>query len=182
VAQSANLSRLLVLWLLSEGPLHGYEIKRTLGDPGLRFWFAIEFGSIYSVLRFLKAKGYAKRIAVERDGRRPERTRYAITRRGRQYFADLLREAWRRPARTTQPIDVALAALPELAPDDVRTLAEERQATLVDRLRYLDRIHRSAPSPELVERARVLTAAELQWLAGYIETGLRDERRVPDSP
>jgi DNA-binding PadR family transcriptional regulator len=180
MGRSANPSRLLVLWLLSKGPRHGYEIKKTLDDPGLRFWFPIEFGSIYSVLRFLKTKAYAKRVAVERAGRRPERTRYAITPLGRRYFADLLREAWRWPVRMTQPVDVALAALTNLALDDVRTLAAERRAALLDRLQYLDRSDQSAPSPELVERARAFTAAELRWLDGYIDRGFRGEpaRRI----
>ncbi len=162
-----NISRMLVLWLLSESPLHGYEIKRILSDPGVQFWFPIEFGSIYSVLRFLEKNGYTKRAAVEQQGRRPERTRYAITPRGRKHFADLLREAWRRPARMTQPIDVALAALPELPADEIRSLTAERRAALLARQQHLDGIHRSAPSPELVERARALIAAEVRWLEDY---------------
>ena len=47
------LIRLLVLWLLSEQPLHGYRIKRALDDEGLAFWFPVEFASIYSLLRTL---------------------------------------------------------------------------------------------------------------------------------
>lgn len=119
----------------------------------------------------MEKNGYAKRAAVERQGRRPERTRYAITPPGRKYFTDLLREAWRRPVRMTQPIDVALAALPELPGDEIRTLAAQRRTALLDRQRYLDRIHRSAPAPELVVRARGLIAAELRWLDDYIVRG-----------
>ncbi len=26
--------RLLILWLLSDGPLHGYRISRVLAEPG----------------------------------------------------------------------------------------------------------------------------------------------------
>jgi DNA-binding PadR family transcriptional regulator/ADP-ribose pyrophosphatase YjhB (NUDIX family) len=158
-----NLTRLVVLWLLSESRLHGYQIKRIISDPTLQFWFPIEYGSIYSVLRFLEKQGYAKSV-TERRGKRPERTRYAITPKGRQYFRQLLREAWSQPSLPTQPIDVALAARPELPEEDVPPLLAARRASLVDRLAFLDRARRSAPAPEMVDRARTTTMAELRWL------------------
>ena len=45
------MARLLVLWLLAEGPLHGYRIQKILGDPGLAFWFRVEDASIFTRLR-----------------------------------------------------------------------------------------------------------------------------------
>ncbi len=153
-----------MLWLLSEHPLHGYEIKRILSDPGLQFWFPIEFASIYSVLRFLDKQGFAKTVAVERKGRRPERTRYAITAKGRRYFLELLRDAWRQPSRATQPIDLALAAQPELTDEELHTLLGERRGALLERLQQLRQIQRSAPSVDMVERAHVLATTELRWL------------------
>ncbi len=159
-----NLTRLVVLWLLAEHPLHGYQIKRVLSDPGLTHWFPIEFASIYSVLRFLERTGCARRIGTEREGRRPLRRRYAITPKGRDYFADLLRETWRRPSPVAQPVDVALAAMAELPDDEVRALLAERRDALAERLRHLDRAARSAPAREMVKRARAVTRGELEWL------------------
>lgn len=172
-----NITRLVILWLLSESARHGYQIKRILSDPGLQFWFPIEFGSIYSVLRSLEKEGHAREAAVERAGRRPRRTRYAITPKGRQYFAALLREAWVRPARPTQPIDLALAATAELVDVELPQLLAARRAALTERLAEIDRIRRSAPSGEMAERARVLTEAELQWLDRFTgESGDRAQR------
>ncbi len=162
-----NLTRLVVLWLLVEHPLHGYQIKRVLSDPGLTYWFPIEFASIYSVLRFLERTGCARRVRTEREGRRPLRRRYAITPKGRGYFADLLREAWRRPSPVAQPVDVAVAAMSELPEDEVRALLAERRDALAERLRHLDRAARSAPAREMVERARAVTRGELEWLHGF---------------
>ena len=51
------LTRLLILWLLSERPLHGYKIKRALDEPGLRFWFPIEYAAIYSLLGTAQLNG-----------------------------------------------------------------------------------------------------------------------------
>ena len=59
------LTRLLVLWLLSEQPLHGYRIKKILDDDGLRFWFPVEYTSIYAVLRSLVRGGHVEPVAVD---------------------------------------------------------------------------------------------------------------------
>lgn len=176
---ATNVTRLVILWLLSESPLHGYQVKRILSDPGLQFWFPIEFGSIYSVLRSLAKEGYVREAAVERAGRRPRRTRYAITPRGRQYFAALLREAWRRPHSPTQPIDLALAARPELAEEELPEILAARREALQDRLGEIERIRRSAPSAEMVERARILTEAELHWLDRFTSTLRRPSQEEP---
>lgn len=158
------LSRLLVLWLLAEQPLHGYRIKTILDDEALRFWFPIEFGSIYAVLRSLVKAGFVEPVAVERVGQRPERTRYAITRAGRRHLAELLERAWRELSRSADPIALALAARSDLADERrVPKLLGERIAALRSRLEQLDRLERSAPAPEMVERERALARAELDW-------------------
>jgi DNA-binding PadR family transcriptional regulator/ADP-ribose pyrophosphatase YjhB (NUDIX family) len=177
-----NLTRMVILWLLSESRLHGYEIKRILGDPGLQFWFPIEFASIYSVLRFLTRSGYAREVAVERAGRRPERTRYAITPKGRAYLQQLLREAWTRPGNIAAPIDAALAAEGELDEAEVPALLERRRAALLERLDLLQRIRRGAPSPAMVRRAQLVTEAELAWLRDLAGTSQSAEVKTMDRP
>jgi len=168
------LSRMLVLWLLSEQPLHGYRIKRILDDEGLRFWFPIEFGSIYAVLRTLVKAGHVEAAAVEREGRRPERTRYAITPAGRRYLAELLERAWQELPSPGDPFALALAARSDLEDEErVPELLQARMRALRARLARLDGLARAAPAPELVERQRALTVAELAWA----EAQHRRERR-----
>jgi DNA-binding PadR family transcriptional regulator len=165
------LTRLLILWLLSEAPGHGYRIKKILDDDGLRFWFPIDAGSIYAVLRSLVKGGFVEVAAVEREGQRPERTRYAITREGRQHLADLLGRAWRELASPADPFQLALAARSELAEEEVERLLGVRIEALRDRLAALDQLRRSAPDPAMVERQRALTTAELEWAEAYLTEG-----------
>lgn len=164
------LTRLLVLWLLSEGPLHGYRIKKILDDETLRFWFPVEYGSIYSVLRTLASRGYVGPLGVEREGLRPARTRYAITPDGREHLQDLLRQAWRELPSPADPFQLALAARSELPEDEITELLAERRQLLDARLVYLDELERSAPAPEMAERQRALTSSELRWLESHIGT------------
>jgi DNA-binding PadR family transcriptional regulator len=155
---------MLILWLLSEQPLHGYRVSRILRDDFFGFWFALEDTSIYSCLRTLVKHGHARVFATEQEGRRPERTRYAITEEGRAHLGELLRRAWRELPSPADPIHLALAAASELPAEDLTLLRAERQASLERRLDDLARRRRSAPSEEIVARFAALTKAELAWL------------------
>ena len=155
---------MLVLWLLSEQSHHGYRIKKILDDEALRFWFPVEYASIYAVLRTLVRAGYVETVAVERDGQRPERTRYAITREGRRHLAELLERAWREVPPAGDPLALALAARLDLENESaVPRLLEKRLDALHARLERLDAIERSAPAAEMVDRQRALTRAEVEW-------------------
>ena len=63
-----------------------------------------------------------------------------------------------------EPIQLALAARPELAEDEVEQLLDERRDALSARLAELERLRRAAPAEEMVDRRRALTLAELAWL------------------
>jgi DNA-binding PadR family transcriptional regulator len=168
---------MLVLWLLSETSQHGYRIKKILEEDTLRFWFPLEYGSIYSVLRSLVGGGYVEAVAVEREGQRPERTRYAITEAGRRHLEDLLRRAWQELRSPAEPIQLALAARPELEDEEVHALLGERAEALRERLRDLDELARSAPAPEMVDRQRALTNAELKWAEALLAESAPRKRK-----
>jgi DNA-binding PadR family transcriptional regulator len=163
------MPQMLVLWLLSEGALHGYRIKRILDEPSLRFWFALEVGSIYSVLATLTKGGYVEEEAVEREGRRPERVRFRITPAGRQRLRELVAKAIVELPPLSSPINVALAATSELGLGELEALTQQRREGLQERLTQLDRVADSAPDPAMVSRLRRLTEAELKWLEAFQE-------------
>lgn len=168
--EALNLTRLVILWLLSEGPLHGYRIKKILDDPALSFWFPVEYASIYSVLRTLVKSGYIEVVVVEQDGSRPQRTRYAMTRSGSRHFARLLERAWLDPPAVADPFQLALAARADVGEGRIPGLLAARADALHQRKAHLDSIARSAPAPEMVERQMALTTTELEWLEKMITT------------
>ncbi|BAS26137.1 helix-turn-helix transcriptional regulator [Limnochorda pilosa] len=179
------LTRLLILWLLSERPLHGYRIKQILDEEGLRFWFPVEVGSLYSVLRTLEREGHVRVVGVEREGRRPQRTQFAITPEGRRHFQMLLQEAWISPPKKGDPFQLALAAPSELGDEVVRRLAQTRLTMLEQRLATIQARSRSAPAAAVAGREAVLTEAEFRWLEEWIRSQGGDQdggdRAVPKS-
>lgn len=159
--------RLLVLWLLSEQPLHGYRIKRALDDEGLAFWFPVDFASIYSLLRTLVKQGHAEELGLEQQGARPERMLYRISRKGRAHYRALLERAWSEPAPPGESLLVALAALPDLAADRLPAVLSRRKAALAGRIVQCAALARAAPEPAMVERTLSLTRADLKWLESF---------------
>ncbi|MGA9526392.1 MAG: PadR family transcriptional regulator [Myxococcaceae bacterium] len=91
-------TRLLVLGLLSRGPMHGYDIQKTLEVSRADMWADVLPGSIYHALKTLAAEGMVEVKATQATGHRT-RAIHAITPAGRSELKRLLREAWRRTPR-----------------------------------------------------------------------------------
>ena len=84
---------LMILKILTWGPLHGYAIARSIrgltGDV-----LAIEEGSLYPALHRMEDRGWIKGRWVEKAGQR-RRCYYRITESGRKVLAEQ-RADWRR--------------------------------------------------------------------------------------
>ncbi|GIH93407.1 PadR family transcriptional regulator [Planobispora siamensis] len=80
----------VVLGLLSEGPRHGYELKREHDRhlPGAR---PLAYGQVYATLQRLQRDGFAEVAETAQDGG-PERVLYAITPEGLAELARWLGE------------------------------------------------------------------------------------------
>ncbi|MEM7221699.1 MAG: helix-turn-helix transcriptional regulator [Pseudomonadota bacterium] len=155
-------TRLLILWLLSEGPLHGYRIRKILSAPGLAFWFRIEDASIYSMLRGLVRQGFA----TAQEG---TPTAYRITRAGRSELSRCIERAWRGQTNAKEPLCAALAAADELEADEIRDFLEARKAVLGARRAQLVKLAPAAPSGLLARREKALLSAEIAWLDAELE-------------
>lgn len=162
------LTRLLILWLLAERPHYGYSIRKILNERGLAFWFPVEDASIYSMLRSLVKAGFARETRTERQGRRPYRTLYAITAKGRAHYAELLRKAWRNAATATDPVALAFAAHGDLPEAEILQLAAHRAEALQTRLEQVKALRRAAPATEIADREAARVRAELKWLRAWI--------------
>ena len=135
VYQSSNVerydmsTRLIILGLLRERPLYGYEIKQIV-EEHMGDWTNIAFGSIYFALKKLAEDGFVVQAAVEQEGNRPSRTIYQITEAGRAEFLRLLREVWGEVERHYYAIDIGLAFMEALPLEEVKDYLRGRIAQL----------------------------------------------------
>jgi len=107
MSKSVKLRDLVVLGLLKEQPRYGYEIKMII-DNVMSHVIDVSSGSLYYGLKRLQERGLVKEAAVEKIGRRPERSVYEITGAGLAYFESELPRVVFPRARPYFPLDLAL--------------------------------------------------------------------------
>jgi DNA-binding PadR family transcriptional regulator len=86
---------LVLLSLLAERPMHGYEANLELERRCIRDWANISRPQIYYSLEKLAAAGFISKTPSSEPASGPERAVFATTQRGRAATADALeREDW----------------------------------------------------------------------------------------
>ena len=121
--------RLVLLGLLHDRPLYGYEIKQII-EEHMGDWTSIAFGSIYFALDKLSGEKFVERVATEQDGNRPSRSIYQITASGEEEFLRLLRESWQNIEREYYEIDICLFFLHRLSNAEVKGFLRARLTRL----------------------------------------------------
>lgn len=168
--------RLVLLGLLRQRPLYGYEIKHVI-EEHMSDWTSIAFGSIYFALDKLAEEGFIENVGVEQKGRRPSRSVYQITEAGRAEFLRLLRQGWQTVERQYFDTDIYLFFLADLPRDEVMGYLQYRRANLQGVLEYLQS-HRAEQlsNPDVPRLAAAIfdhtfvhTQAELNWIVDLLE-------------
>ncbi len=175
----SNPLALAVLSCLIERPMHPYEISTTLRERGKESSIKLNYGSLYSVVESLQKHKLIEPQQTAREGRRPERTVYAITEAGRTEFEDWLADLLSTPVKEFTSLEAGLSLMPGLPPDDVARLLDLRIERLQIALRALDASHgvareRSLPELFLVESLyrQAMLRTELEFVTELVR-GIR---------
>lgn len=166
-----NLVALAVLSVMTEGPMHRYEIAATLRARGKDRDMEIKWGSLYTVVQNLAKAGFLAVVGTERDGARPERVIYQITDAGRAEMVDWTRELIAEPEPEQGRFVAGLSILAALPPDEVAELLGRRQAALAEQITdvraELDRLDGTLPRLFLIESyyGLAMLEAEAAWTA-----------------
>jgi DNA-binding PadR family transcriptional regulator len=129
-ARLANPLALAVLALLFERPMHPYEMAATLKERRKEESIKLRYGSLYTVIELLLARGFIAAKETSRAGKRPERTVYTLTPSGLDELRDWLRELLRDPAKEYPQFEGALCLMPVLPPDEAVALLRQRALQL----------------------------------------------------
>ncbi|MFE9370731.1 PadR family transcriptional regulator [Streptomyces sp. NPDC006711] len=171
-----NPLALAVLVLLAErSPMHPYEIAQTLRRRGKEYSIKINYGSLYTVVQNLEKHGFVEVVDVQREGNRPERTRYALTPEGREEMLDWMADIVAVPVHEFPIFETALCLMGILPPDDVADLLEQRVSTMEVRAAGLRgallKLTETIPRVLLVETEYQLhmVDAEIQWVRGFLK-------------
>jgi len=188
----SNLLALAVLSCLNERPMHPYEISQTLRQRGKDQSIKLNYGALYGVVESLAKAGLIEPRETVREGKRPERTVYAITEAGAQEHDEWLEDLIANPVRDYHSLEAGLALMAGLAPDRVVRALEERTVKLRVELASVDeslRIVEEMRLPEIfsmeADLRQALLRAELDFVTALAQrmragtlTGVVGWRRV----
>jgi DNA-binding PadR family transcriptional regulator len=122
----SNPLALAVLALLFERPMHPYEMGVILKQRRKEDSIKLRYGSLYTVIELLLARGFIAARETARDGKRPERTIYEITPTGRDELHDWMADLVGQPVKEYPQFEAALCLLPILPPDEALALLRQR--------------------------------------------------------
>jgi DNA-binding PadR family transcriptional regulator len=174
-----NPLALAVLVLLTERPMHPYDIAQTLRRRGKDASLKINYGSLYTVVQNLQKHGFVAVEDVRREGNRPERTVFGITDAGREEMIAWLSDLLAVPAREYPIFETALSLMGVLHPEDVTALLQDRLTALEVQAAAarggLQKLTEKVPRLFLVEIEYQLSMLEAQatWVRGLLAE-LRD--------
>jgi DNA-binding PadR family transcriptional regulator len=166
---------LAVLGMLMEEPLHPYRMQRLIKERGKDEVINVtQRASLYQTIQRLEREGLITAQKTVRDDKRPERTVYEITEKGRDIALEWMREMLSTVTREYPEFPAAISFLPLLTPNDVLGRLEQRAKIIESELRRIDGVLREAQAvPRLflleMEYLRALHATELSWVNGVVE-------------
>lgn len=86
---------LVLLSLLAERPMHGYQVNLELERREIRDWAEVSRPQVYYSLEKLASAGLLRKSETKQPAAGPERSTFATSRKGRYFLANALeREDW----------------------------------------------------------------------------------------
>jgi DNA-binding PadR family transcriptional regulator len=171
----ASKVELVVLGLLDEEPLYGYQVLQRFRDRSMGFWVEIGRASVYQSLQRLEREGSIVGRAQEGD-EGPDRRVFRLTKAGSARLRAALEERFGRLAPFEDEAGTALGFIHLLSTGDARAALDARERAVRDLLDALtterERIV-SVKGPErgvaaaMLERQEALANAELAWLTSF---------------
>ena len=198
---------LAILGLLKEQPLHGYELKKRLGETLGSLW-GISYGSLYPALRRLERDGAIEIVEpgtaaapmpatgslagdlaaarLPRPAKATRRTRkaYRLTERGDARLSQLLLDD-DVSGDDERTFALKLAFCRHLDPESRLELLQRRRGALADRL---SRARRTSPGREdrytrsLFEHRADSTQRDLEWIDSLIAAEGPERAADPSNP
>jgi len=163
---------LLVLGLLMDRPMHGYEISQYVKAEGVTIWFNISTAAIYYSLNKLRRRGLVSETRTRGGG--AEKSVYYLSDKGRrEFFAGM-----EMVLASEEPIyfeyDLGIFLLNKVPQERALVLLKERLDFLQRRCDALDEaleLKRDAGEPlrvAILEHAAACARMEAGWLASII--------------
>ena len=184
---AATKTDLLLLGLLLDRPMHGYEIYQTIQSEGIDGWFSISAAGVYYSLRKLHDQGLVVESRQRRGGS-ASKSIYRMTGKGRAAFMDAMEAELASQEEPCLDYDLPIYLLNQLPVQRALPPLERREAFLIEQTEKL----RTATAAQQANGGSPLKLAildhklrflemEKAWLADVMAT-VRKESEAQDEP
>ncbi|MFZ5918813.1 MAG: DUF4388 domain-containing protein [Chloroflexota bacterium] len=171
----ATKTDLLLLGLLMDKPMHGYEINQIIKSEGIDIWINVSTAAIYYSLNKLRNQGLIVETKYQEAGA-PVRSVFRLTDAGRVAFFRAMDENLASQERSYFDYDLGIFLLNKVPRDRALALMEKR-------LEYLQQLAASAQAALLsaqqrgdsplhlaiLEHSAGCASLEADWLAGIMQ-------------
>lgn len=176
IGRPPGLIALTALALLTERPLHPYQMQRLLRDRH-KDYAEGKTRALYRAIEELEASGWIELAETTREGRRPERTVYRITAEGREVLQDWLCDMLERPLPEHPSFNAAVGLLTYLPQERALSALQVRVVGLRAELAAGDEaavaLEQELRLPRVIllehEHGRALREAELRWVVSVVD-------------
>lgn len=165
---------LVILGMLYEKPMYGYEIEKQIIDTSMRDWTEIGFSSIYYILKKLQSKKLI-RLEIILNEKNQTRKMYHITEKGKNQTKHAVKSIISIHENVIWRMDLGLAYLNLLDSSEIlESLSKYKKSIETkikgynDLLNFLKGQQCSYNRYELAYRPIYLLEAELKWVENFI--------------
>ena len=165
---------IVVLSLLAEQPLHGYDLDRVIEQRGYRQWTSLAFSSVYYLLKRLSERG----LLEPDEGSQGRRTVFRVTEAGRRELRQAAGERVLAPAPPSAGVLPALNAYSRLDDPALAALLARRAEALLGRLDELRALRAQVDeehSLAIFDYEILRQEADLAWTRSLLKKADSDE-------
>jgi len=161
------IQQLIILGILQEGRTHGYRLNEYV-NHAMNLYTDIKKSKVYYTLNELEKDGYVEH-ETEREGKRPERRVYQITKKGKALFLQLLRDNLGEFARANFNDDIGIAFMGQLSTKETRELLEKKRGMIQSTLKQFKEVPDHGGNWRYVINHNVAhLEADLAWINNMI--------------
>ena len=160
--------------MLSDGPLHGYEIIARMRAENFERWIEIGDSSVYQALTRLEKKGFVKPTEI-RIGKNPPRTVFELNKKGQEFLQEGLSELLRKAPVFPDDFNIPLFASGFLKKAELISALEEQKKMAAEKLKQIEEVLSELKDKKsevgvmlIYDRLLALHKAHLRWLTDAI--------------
>ena len=132
-------NEIIILGLLLEKDMYGYEIFQTVKERHMEFWIKVSMSSLYKTLENLEKRAYIE-VKQEKVGKTPQRNIYSVTDKGKKRLNANLKEIINKVFYHEHPMELTISFIYGIENEEAVKLLEKRLKQVEENIYHINEI------------------------------------------